>query len=279
MLGVLKMDIDTCISSYRDLAPKIFPEEGFLSSKKLVKLFKGLKGIARFDATNLESAVKEMVASTMNSEDAVLENEEIVCRTFVCVTNKNIGKPFRLRNYRSSWEPSTHCTVWQAARATSACPLYFPSIQLGTPPATYVDGGLNYNNPVRALYDEANHVWGKSSRRIKCIISIGTGVPPLKAAGDTGKEIVESLISIALDTQKIADEFADEMGHLNTPGEGLKYIRLNVSHGLESMKLEEWKDFDLLTGATNYYLNSHKREVEQCADALLDVGGTDVGGT
>jgi len=127
---------------------------------------------------------------------------------------------------------------------------------------------------VRALHDEAKHIWGKSSRRIKCIISIGTGVPPLKAVGDTGKEIVESLISIALDTQKIADEFADEIEHLKIQGEDLRYIRLNVSHGLESMKVEEWKDFELLTGATNYYLNSHKLEVEQCADALLDVGGT-----
>ena len=132
---------------------------------------------------------------------------------------------------------------------------------------------MNYNNPVRSLFDEAKHVWGKSRREIKCIISIGTGVPPLRATGDSGKQILESLIDIATDTQRTADEFADEMHHLPESAK-VEYFRFNVDRGLEYMKLEEWKDFDMLTGATSYYLNSHKADLYRCAKALLDTDGT-----
>ena len=188
--------------------------------------------------------------------------------SFVCVTNKDVGKPFRLRSYRSAWEPGTGCTIWEAARATSAAPLYFLPIRFGKPPTNYVDGGLNYNNPVRSLYDEAKHVWGKSRREIKCIVSIGTGVPPLRTTGDTGKEILGSVVKIATDTQRTADEFADEMEHLPENAK-VDYYRFNVDHGLETMKLEEWGDFDMLAGATSYYLNSHKSDLDRCASALL----------
>ena len=189
--------------------------------------------------------------------------------SFVCVTNKNTSTPFRLRSYRSSWEPDTGCKIWEAILATSAAPLYFPPISLGNPPTIYVDGGLLYNNPVRALHDEAKQVWGKTRRKIKCIISVGTGVPPLRATGDTGKQILENLVDIAVNTQRVADEFLDEMEHLRSEDRPI-YIRFNVSQGLEDMKLEEWKSFDVLTGATNYYLNSHRKEIESCVDVLTN---------
>ena len=192
--------------------------------------------------------------------------------SFVCVTNKDVGKPFRLRTYRSAWEPGTECTIWQAARATSAAPLYFPSVRFGKPPANYVDGGLNYNNPVRSLYDEAKHIWGKSRREIKCIISIGTGVPPLRSTGDTGRQILKWVVDIATDTQRTADEFADEMEHLAGIA-SVDYFRWNVDRGLEKLKLEEWKDFDMLTGATSYYLNNRKADVDRCAKVLLELDG------
>ena len=191
------------------------------------------------------------------------------------MTNKDISKGFRLRNYRSSWEEDTGCTIWQAARATSAAPLYFPSIRFGHPAANYVDGGLNYNNPVRALIDEARHVWPILDTGSGSMISIGTGVPTRHATENTGKKIIESLIRIAVDTQQTANEFADEVAHFNADrGERLTYIRMNVDHGLEDIKLEEWKDFDKLTGATNHYLNTHKTEVERCVNCLVKRNGT-----
>ena len=94
----------------------------------------------------------------------------------------------------------------------------------------------------------------------------------MKAKGDTGKQILESLISIATETQKTADEYADEMEHMSENAD-VEYFRLKVDRGLEKMKLEEWLDFDLLTDATNYYLNSHKTDLARCASALVDSDG------
>ena len=62
MLGTLRMSVDEAIKSYLDFAPKIFPREGFVSRNRLTKVFKGVRGTARFDATALENEVKEMVA-------------------------------------------------------------------------------------------------------------------------------------------------------------------------------------------------------------------------
>jgi hypothetical protein len=141
-------------------------------------------------------------------------------------------------------------------------------VRFGNPPENYVDGGLTYNNPVRALFDESKRIWNASSgRKIGCIISIGTGVPSLTPTGDRGKQILESLAAIALDTQKTADEIADEMEHLSN-SEDLTYIRLNVDQGLQDIGLEEWKEFDKLTGATNVYLRKHRQEVAKSAKAL-----------
>ena len=97
-------------------------------------------------------------------------------------------------------------------------------------------------------------------------------MPPLRSTGDTGKQILKSVVGIATDTQRTADEFADEMEHLAGDA-SIDYYRWNVDRGLEKMRLEEWKDFDMLTGATSYYLNSRKADLDRCAKVLIEVDG------
>ena len=87
MLGVLRFDIDTCISLYLKLAPQIFPEEGFMSGSRLAKLFKGVTGRPRFDAAIFETKLKEIISiSSMKTDpDAPLESPNVdeshFCRT------------------------------------------------------------------------------------------------------------------------------------------------------------------------------------------------------
>src|SRR6266480_5685903 len=61
MLGTLRMDIDTCINEYLDMAPDIFPVEGVISRSKFSKLVNAVRGKQRFDPTPLEEAVKRLV--------------------------------------------------------------------------------------------------------------------------------------------------------------------------------------------------------------------------
>ena len=76
-----------------------------------------------------------------------------------------------------------------------------------------------------------------------------------------------------MDTQKIADDFADHIE--NSRGtDATAYFRFNVAHGLQTIKLEEWKDFEALCGATDYYLKTHKSEIDMCVNAVLNLRGT-----
>lgn len=135
------------------------------------------------------------------------------------------------------------------------------------PPANYVDGGLRKNNPVREVSDEAKLLWGSWTPECPTfIVSIGTGLPPLRAVGENAKDILKALADIATDTQQTADEFDDEIGH--AVGQGINYVRLNVTQGLEGILLEEWHEFERLTGATDYYSDRHRKEIQQCAYAL-----------
>jgi hypothetical protein len=61
MLGTLRMDVDTCIKEYLNIAPDIFPVEGIISRSKFSKFVKVVKGKQRFDPTPLEKVVKSLV--------------------------------------------------------------------------------------------------------------------------------------------------------------------------------------------------------------------------
>ena len=54
MLGMLRMDIQTFIDEYLELAPKIFPVEGLIRGSKVGKLVKVMRSRQRFKAKSLE---------------------------------------------------------------------------------------------------------------------------------------------------------------------------------------------------------------------------------
>ena len=158
--------------------------------------------------------------------------------------------------------------MWQAARATSAAPTFFPPIRFGSFAQNWVDGRLRHNNPVRALYDEARRIWPtQAGRKIGCIISIGAGDPPLHAVGKRGKDLLQALVKISTDTKQTARKFRDGMEHLPV-ADRFKYFRFNAGQTVADIGLEEWKVFDRLTGATNDYLNDSRNLMEECAACL-----------
>jgi len=129
--------------------------------------------------------------------------------SFVCATSEKLGKHCRFRSYESPWDVVDDCSIWQACRATSAAPTFFPPMEIGRPPIAYVDGGLGYNTPIRALLDESSHIW--PDKTIGCILSVGTGVPVSRDIGPTIKPLFESLEAMATDTEKVAREVEEEL--------------------------------------------------------------------
>ena len=184
------------------------------------------------------------------------------------MTSEKLGKPSRFRSYNSHWDVVDDCPIWQACRATSAAPTFLPPIEVGNPPVAYIDGGMGYNNPIRALIEEARHIW-PSDRKTGCIVSIGTGVMISRDVGRTVKPLFEKLAEMATDTEKVAREFEEEMKHKYGIEQKI-YFRFNVQHGLERVGLEEWKEMDRTKVATQDYLRPLWSRVEACSLQILD---------
>jgi hypothetical protein len=103
--------------------------------------------------------------------------------------------------------------------------------------------------------------------RVKCLVSIGTGVPSLKPFRDDVLHIGETLVAIATDTEQTAEMFQRERALLDTTG---RYYRFGVLRGLEDIGLEEAKKVKEMAAATRRYISSqevHKR-MQACASSI-----------
>jgi hypothetical protein len=161
--------------------------------------------------------------------------------------------------------------IWQAARATSAATTFFEPITIGD--ETFIDGATGANNPIRYMLAEARDVLndGKNltEHDIKCIVSIGTGIPSLTPFGPGFLQIAEGLKAIATDTEEEADNFRKEYTDFFSLG---KAFRFNVIQGLETVGLEEVSKWGLIKGATRSYVQKEEVhvQIESCAANLRE---------
>jgi len=98
-------------------------------------------------------------------------------------------------------------------------------------------------------------MWGLQplEGRIKCLVSIGTGVPSLKPFRDNVFHIGNTLVAIATETEQTAERFRRDKLQLHNSG---RYYRFNVNRGLEEIGLEELKKRKEIAAATRRYVGS-----------------------
>ena len=125
-----------------------------------------------------------------------------------------------------------YCTIWQAARATSAASTFFDPITIGPNNQKFVDGGLRNNNPVNLVERESQNLWPNDDR---LILSIGTGDAPGGNFEGNLKTVVYRLKEIALDSEHVADTFTEN--HLSML-QAQRLFRFTVP-GLAEIGLEE----------------------------------------
>jgi hypothetical protein len=162
-------------------------------------------------------------------------------------------------------------TIWEAARATSAASSFFGPIVIGDFGEVFVDGAAGANNPVVEVWNEAKDLWPHEpfEDNIKCLVSIGTGVPSLKPFGKNVLEIGKALVALATETEKTAERFARDKARLGDEG---RYFRFNVLRGLEDIDLEEYKQKNAIVAATSRYLQSQDvhRQMRACGNNLAE---------
>src|SRR5882724_7094974 len=82
---------------------------------------------------------------------------------------RNARIPCLFRTYKAPEFRSPNCTIWEAARATSATLTIFEPIVINEEP--FVDGGMGRNNPTHQVFQEIELMF--PDQHIACIISIG----------------------------------------------------------------------------------------------------------
>jgi len=144
--------------------------------------------------------------------------------------------------------------TWQTGRATTAAPLFFKPLEVMGPNGslTLKDGGILENNPSFCAYSEAASLWGDDSEPA-LLLSIGAGQTSSTSDGTS----LAAIIPFGLSTlRKYAKRTAvlkntlikyteGENRHkaMRTIAKGERgwYKRLEVTHGLEKMRTDEWE--------------------------------------
>ncbi|KAG8967561.1 Calcium-independent phospholipase A2-gamma [Tulasnella sp. 427] len=191
---------------------------------------------------------------------------ERVCRTFVvAIPGCDVPRPakiFRTYNNRFQRHSADRCQIWEAARATSCAPSFFPEIQVGG--VYYSDGGLGYNNPTKLLLKEAQSLWGPN-QPIGCLLSIGTGhVDSFMKRFNHPQDLIKFFgvfERMALGCDAVHQEMKNDQ--LVQPF----YYRFNPTMK-ENVSLDEWKKIRELEGLAWQYLAENGGRVAAFAGAM-----------
>jgi hypothetical protein len=178
----------------------------------------------------------------------------------VCATSKHTSGTKCLTSYdspRTNSDLLDYVTIWEACRATSAATSFFDSIAIGRYKEEFVDGATGANNPVFQLWTQAQDIWCPEQfdfeNKIKCIVSIGTGVPSLTAFNNTIPGLAKALVAISTETEETAEMFCREGPLID---QTVRYYRFNVLRGLEGIGLEEASKESEITAVTGRYVES-----------------------
>lgn len=190
----------------------------------------------------------------------------------VCVTRKKTSKPDVLRNYESEHPTQANykCTIWEAASATAAAPMFFEAVEFKAGGETWCDGGLHRNNPINVGLAQLGLEIEWKDKPIGCVLSLGTGAPQIKEVSGNLAKFLKGSVDIMTDSEKIADEFA-----ISKDGQELadsrRYFRFSVVQGMEVLQMDEFKETERMKSLTDLYLSKigSGNEVQRCARSLL----------
>ena len=141
-----------------------------------------LKHTPTFPSESMETSLKETFGIDLKITDSNTP------RSIVTTVLGDMNPPILelIRNYGETGEGESRSQdwrVWEAARASSAAPVYFHPFN-----ERYIDGGVMANNPT---LDAMTEIFQQGKRegknaRLGLVFSIGTGEPPSEKLGDVG---------------------------------------------------------------------------------------------
>lgn len=283
MLGRLQMDTASCIRTYRSLSKRTFSRYTSLPLvQPMLTAASALVGVPWFSGEKLKDAICSTVQENLGprERDSMLAGRHTVenlrlastvelqkCRSFVCAVPKGQHTAERIRSYRSIdpdvRDTSTY-TIWEAARATSAAPMYFPPIVVKG--QTYFDGGLDCNNPVVEVIKEARREM--PGARVNAVVSIGTGSARVADPEPYPHNIFLSFVERATNTEARHQEVLRDAAFDDVRA---GYYRFQGKLDLGEIDLADAERLDEIEALARRYVDSEegKKSIESCAARLV----------
>ncbi|KAM7215074.1 hypothetical protein V8F06_009528 [Rhypophila decipiens] len=237
-LGVKNWTVSDCITKFKQLSTKAFSQRplkhfALLSHKSYHKtkpLEEALKLAfdkdsalfgGQFQAHGEKSDMKVAVTST-----SAVENRPVIMTNYNTAMFGRENYPYQLVRSQNS---GTELKVWEAARATSAAPLYFKSYVKPETGIGYTDGAIHYNCPVWI----ADHEWRLLWNDVRdwspdIMLSLGTGLGPISEK-----------------TLKNEERTAEKMHQKRTKTSGIRYM-WRTAFGIIDSQInceKEWRDY------------------------------------
>ena len=184
------------------------------------------EGIPTFPSEPMERCLKEAYGADLKISDSVKP------RSIITTVHGEMNPPVLhlILNYRETGEGkmrSQDMMAWEAARASSAAPVYFYPFN-----DTYVDGGVMSNNPtldaMSEIYDQGERE-GKNVH-LGLVFSIGTGNPPSEKLEDVGISMprVGHLVRDLIDTVSGLINLVNQFISQSTQSSGQEVVRADA---------------------------------------------------
>jgi hypothetical protein len=164
------------------------------------------------------------------------------------------------------------CTILEVALASISTLGLFDHAEIGTRRHKYTSVGMNHTNPIKAVLDEAEQIFGKE-KRVACILSLGAGVPlQMTMPSNLAHLEVHGLLQ-AMEMQQtvVTEEVGRRFETLEV------YYRFSAPR-IGSGSLHDWTNWDVDTVQhhAEEYLNNpnYSRELDAAAEQLSTGRGT-----
>ncbi|MCJ1424732.1 hypothetical protein MMC29_002620 [Sticta canariensis] len=284
MFGKMEMTVGECIKQYEKLSKNIFGKKQFWGRITL-----GLAP-AKYSGNRLRKCVRKLLSEHHLDEGLSMVNEAdrvacaVICREHSSSSQYSKLNPRAVPICSLPCKSNVSCKVWEAARATSAVPTFFPVVNIGD--RFFADGGLAHNNPSFAIYYHYTSEQRKISTQtvagaphfsphgnLDCsrvrFTNIGTGakadeVEPAKRKRlasllpgviKKGKFLKQTLTEIAVDPEEKAAFM--RVLQLSQP-DAMVYERFNANHGVSSIEFDDHNALGMIREKTEKYLSEQE---------------------
>ncbi|CAE6421411.1 unnamed protein product [Rhizoctonia solani] len=265
MLGRLRMSVDEVLDTYLTLSKRVF-HMGRVSTATRVCTTMLMDGLPSwYDEARLERIIKQTIAKHVKDQDAEALLEEALssnsCRTaVVAARSADATRPTLMRSYAVPHDADPErFKIWEAARATSAAPLYFRPMKAGVYKVPYLDGCVSgHSNPAWLAMQEAKHLW--PDRKIDLFLSLGTGSPTRVALQAPLSKFVLGFVYLSTSTVRVHEMAWREFKRKYDIS---PYVRLPVDHEISKLRLDNPSRLDNTSSDLLTYL-----EVTQTSDKI-----------